>query len=71
MKHRKRPILKFMVQIIILKTACIRDYIHVLDISEIHYKVLLNIDRFNTSSILNCGYGKGISVNDAIKEFKK
>ena len=51
--------------------TCIRDYIHVSDISDIHYKVLLKIDNFNTSIILNCGYGKGISVSDAIKSFSK
>ena len=51
--------------------TCIRDYIHVSDISDIHYKVLLKIDKIKTSIILNCGYGKGISVNDVIKEFKK
>ena len=51
--------------------TCVRDYIHVSDISEIHYKVLLKIDKNFTSEILNCGYGKGISVNDVIKKFRK
>ena len=51
--------------------TCIRDYIHVSDISEIHFSVLSKVDRNNISTILNCGYGKGISVKDAIKEFKK
>lgn len=51
--------------------TCVRDYIHVSDISEIHYKVLLKIDKNSTSEILNCGYGKGISVNDVIKKFRK
>ncbi len=51
--------------------TCIRDYIHVSDISEIHYKVLLKINKYNNSIILNCGYGKGISVNETVKEFSK
>ena len=51
--------------------TCIRDYIHVSDIAEIHYKILKKIDKKNQSKILNCGYGKGISVNDTINEFKK
>ena len=51
--------------------TCIRDYIHVSDISEIHYKVLIKIDKYNTSTILNCGYGKGISVKDTVNEFQK
>ena len=51
--------------------TCIRDYIHVSDIAKIHLLVLNKINKENKSVILNCGYGKGISVNDAIKEFQK
>ena len=31
--------------------TCIRDYIHVSDISEIHYKILMKINKYNTSTI--------------------
>ena len=51
--------------------TCIRDYIHVCDLSEIHVKILLKINTFNKSIILNCGYGKGLSVLEVINEFKK
>ena len=51
--------------------SCIRDFIHVSDIAEIHFKVLLKIDKLNKSKILNCGYNKGISVLDVAKAFKK
>jgi len=51
--------------------TCVRDYIHVSDIADIHFKVLKKIDKDNISKILNCGYGKGISVNDTINGFKK
>ncbi len=51
--------------------TCIRDYIHVSDIADIHHKILEKISKTNTSKILNCGYGKGISVNAAATEFKK
>ena len=51
--------------------TCIRDYIHVVDIAEIHLKVLAKIDQINKSVILNCGYSKGISVKDVVKKFKK
>ena len=51
--------------------TCIRDYIHVSDIADIHYKVLKKISKTNQSKIINCGYAKGISVNEAIEEFKK
>jgi len=49
----------------------IRDYIHVSDLAEVHIKVLNKIDKINKSSILNCGYHKGISVLEAVNEFKK
>ena len=51
--------------------TCIRDFIHVSDIAEIHNKVLEKIDKTNNSKILNCGYGKGISVKEVANEFKK
>ena len=51
--------------------TCIRDYIHVSDIAKIHILVLKRINKKKESVTLNCGYGKGISVLDAIKEFQK
>ena len=33
--------------------------------------VLKKISKNNLSKILNCGYSKGISVNEAVNEFKK
>ena len=51
--------------------TCVRDYIHVSDISHIHILALKTIKKLKKSFILNCGYGKGISVLDAVKEFEK
>ncbi len=51
--------------------SCIRDFIHVSDIAEIHFKVLKKINKINKSKILNCGYGNGISVKQVAKEFSK
>ncbi len=51
--------------------SCIRDFIHVSDIAEIHYKVLNQIDKTKKSKVLNCGYNKGNSVLDVAKEFKR
>ncbi len=51
--------------------SCVRDFIHASDIAEIHFKVLEKINRSNNSKILNCGYSKGISVKQVVKEFKK
>jgi len=51
--------------------TCVRDYIHVSDIAEIHNQVLEKIYKKKISKVLNCGYGKGISVNESVNEFKK
>ena len=50
--------------------SCIRDFIHVSDIAEIHEKVLNKVNNLNKSIILNCGYNQGISVLQVAKEFK-
>jgi UDP-glucose 4-epimerase len=51
--------------------TCIRDYIHVLDLADIHFKALNKIKKNNHSIILNCGYGKGYSVLEIVKSFEK
>ncbi len=69
---KKKPILKIYGNDYDTKDgSCIRDFIHVSDIAEIHYKVLEKIDKLNNSKILNCGYNKGISVLEVAKVFKK
>ena len=49
----------------------IRDYIHVSDLADIHFKILRKISQTNKSTIINCGYNRGVSVNEVVKEFKK
>ena len=49
----------------------IRDYIHVSDLADAHYKILKKISETNKSIILNCGYNRGISVKTVVDEFKK
>ena len=51
--------------------TCIRDFIHVSDLADIHLKVLLKASKDNKSIILNCGYGKGFSVLEVVNNFKK
>ena len=51
--------------------TCIRDFIHVSDIADVHYKILLKINKLNVSRLFNCGYGNGTSVHKVINEFKK
>jgi len=49
----------------------IRDYIHVSDLAHIHFEILKNISKTNRSTIVNCGYYRGISVKEVVDEFKK
>jgi UDP-glucose 4-epimerase len=51
--------------------TCIRDYIHVSDLADIHIKGLDYISKNKKSFILNCGYGKGYSVLQIVNIFKK
>ena len=51
--------------------TCIRDYIHISDLSKIHLKLLNLISKKNKSYTINCGYGIGYSVFDIIKNFEK
>ena len=69
---KKKPILKiYGNNYDTIDGTCIRDFIHVSDIAEIHFKVLKKINELNNSKILNCGYNKGISVLEVAKVFKK
>ncbi len=51
--------------------TCVRDYIHISDLVDIHLKCLKYLNTKKKSFILNCGYGKGYSVNEIVKIFKK
>ena len=51
--------------------TCIRDYIHVMDLAEGHVAMIKNFKFKNGLNIYNLGTGKGSSVLDVIKAFKK
>jgi len=51
--------------------TCVRDYIHVSDLADIHIKGLNYLVNNKKSFILNCGYGKGYSVQEIVTIFKK
>lgn len=69
---KKKPILKIYGTDYKTKDGtCIRDFIHVYDIAEIHLKVLEKINKLNVSKVLNCGYDKGVSVLEVAQAFKK
>ena len=47
--------------------TCIRDYIHVSDLADVHVLALHHlIERANASFVMNCGYGKGLSVIEVL-----
>ena len=51
--------------------TCIRDYVHVSDLADIHIKALNYLQKKEKSFVLNCGYGKGYSVKQITDIFKK
>ena len=48
----------------------IRDFIHVSDLADVHYKILKLISKTKKSKLINCGYNKGVSVKQVVQEFK-
>ena len=51
--------------------TCIRDYVHVSDLANIHIKALEYLENRKKSFTINCGYGKGFSVQEIVNIFKK
>ncbi len=50
--------------------TCIRDYIHVNDLADVHVKALEYLQN-NPSDIFNIGYGRGYSVKEVINTMKR
>ena len=46
--------------------TCIRDYIHVEDLAAAHLRALDYLRSGGTSTTLNCGYGRGVSVREVL-----
>jgi UDP-glucose 4-epimerase len=46
--------------------TAIRDYIHVEDLAAAHLSALRYLEQGGESSILNCGYGRGYSVQQVV-----
>ena len=46
----------------------IRDFIHVLDLVDIHIIVAKSLIESGENEIYNCGYGKGFSIMDVVQE---
>ncbi len=51
--------------------TCIRDYIHVADLTGAHMAALRHLRAGGTSEIFNCGYGRGFSVLEVIDAVKR
>ena len=51
--------------------SCIRDYIHVCDLTRAHSDALRHLRSGSASLTLNCGYGHGFSVLEVIETVKR
>ena len=51
--------------------TCLRDYIHVTDLTQAHSDMLRYLRAGGASVTVNCGYGRGFSVLDVIGTVKK
>jgi len=51
--------------------TCIRDYIHVDDLAKAHVMALDYMSKGGESDILNCGYGRGFTVQEVIDAVKE
>jgi UDP-glucose 4-epimerase len=47
--------------------TCVRDFIHVSDLADIHLRALEYLSECDASMVLNCGYGRGFSVIDVVE----
>lgn len=50
--------------------TCVRDYIHVSDLVAAHGMLLDHLRRGSESITVNCGYGRGFSVDEVISTVK-
>ncbi len=51
--------------------TCIRDYIHVSDLTAAHTAALASLRKGRKSDVFNCGYGVGLSVLQVIDAVKR
>jgi len=51
--------------------TCLRDYIHVTDLVEAHRLLLNDLRDGGPSGVMNCGYGRGLSVREVIAAVKQ
>jgi UDP-glucose 4-epimerase len=51
--------------------TCVRDYIHVDDLSDAHIVALDYLLKAGRSDVFNCGYGHGASVREVVAAVKR
>ncbi len=51
--------------------TCIRDFIHVSDLADIHVRALDYLRDGGSSRVLNCGYGRGFSVRQVAQAVRR
>ena len=51
--------------------TCIRDYIHVSDLADIHVAALQHLETGGQSGVFNCGYGRGYSVREVLSRVEQ
>jgi UDP-glucose 4-epimerase len=51
--------------------TCVRDYIHVSDLADIHVLALRRLQDGGDSFIVNCGYGRGFSVREVLSAVER
>ena len=69
---KKKPVIKIYGNDYKTKDGtCIRDFIHVSDLADIHVKCINYLCKKKKSITLNCGYGVGYSVQDVVNIFRK
>lgn len=44
--------------------TCLRDYIHVSDLADVHRLMVERLEAGLETGVFNCGYGRGVSVRD-------
>jgi len=51
--------------------TCIRDYVHIVDLAEVHKEIALKLPHSKAPSVINVGTGLGISVKEVIDTITK
>lgn len=51
--------------------TCIRDYIHVEDLAQLHLVALDHLEGGGSGKVFNCGYGRGNSVLEVVEAVRR